>query len=420
MRRRYLFLIALLSVAALLATACPQQTDTGGGGGQQDTFSLAFVGPLTGPLANLGINVRNGAKKAVDEINKSGELDVRLELREYDTQGDPAQAQTIKDQFAAEEDVLGVVGPVFSGETKAILPTLQEESLPMISPSATNVELPNTNQNDKVFHRIVPDDDVQGKAVADYVTKVLKLTNLAFAHDNTDYGKGVAEGTRDLLKGANVTEATTATVDPKSQDYSAAVNQINTSRAPGLFYGGYYAEAGRLAKQLRDAGYRGTFISGDGSLDLGFVSAAGAAAAEGAVLTCACTVVTPESEGARGEFAKDYIQTFGRPPGAYSPEGYDVVKIFAAGIKAGNTTRAKMVTYVEGLTTYSGLSKEVKFLPNGNQEPTDVYAYQIKGGEIIELGTISELTGGGGGATPSPTGSPARGASPSPTGSPTR
>jgi branched-chain amino acid transport system substrate-binding protein len=291
----------------------------------------------------------------------------------------------------------------------------------MISPSATNIDLPNVNQNDKVFHRIVPDDNVQGQAVADYVTKNLKVTTLAYGHDNTDYGKGVAEGTRDLLKAANVSEATTATVDPKSQDYSAAVNQIVSSRAPGLFYGGYYAEAGRLAKQLRDAGYRGIFISGDGSLDLGFVQGAGAQAAEGAVLTCACTLVTEDSEGARGQFAKDYIQTFGRPPGAYSPEGYDVVKIYAAGIKAGNTTRAKMVTYVEGLTNYSGLSKEVKFLPNGNQEPTDVYAYQVKGGEIIELGTISELTGSGAaGATPSPTGSPARGATPTPTASPTR
>jgi branched-chain amino acid transport system substrate-binding protein len=412
-RKSYFFLIALLAVVALVATGCPQQQQQTTGG-KEDTLALAFMGPLTGPLANLGINVRNGAKRAVDEINAAGNLDVRLELREFDTQGDPAQATTLKDQVINAKDVVGMIGPVFSGETKAVIPSLQDAGLVMISPSATNTQLPTVVSNETVFHRIVPDDDVQGAAVADYVTKVLKLTTLAFAHDNTDYGKAVAEGTRDLLKAKNVTEATMATVDPKSQDFSSAVNQIINSKAPGLFYGGYYAESGRLAKQLKDAGYKGKFISGDGSLDLGFVSAASAAAAEGAVLTCACTLATEESTGNLGTFAKDYVRTFGRPPGAYSTEGYDVVKIYAEGIDKGNTTRKKLLDYVEGLTTYQGLSKLVEFLPNGNQKPTDVYAYEVKNGEITELGTVSTLTGGGG-ATPTPTSTSRATPTPTPT-----
>ena len=48
------------------------------------------------------------------------------------------------------------------------------------------------------------------------------------------------------------------------------------SGADAVFYGGYYTEAGLLVKQLRQAGYKGLFMSGDGSEDPDFVKAAGA------------------------------------------------------------------------------------------------------------------------------------------------
>ena len=57
-----------------------------------------------------------------------------------------------------------------------------------------------------------------------------------------------------------------------------------------IVYGGYYAQAGRLLKQLRDAGVTATFASGDGSLDPRIIQGAGAPAAEGAVLACPCNI----------------------------------------------------------------------------------------------------------------------------------
>ena len=58
---------------------------------------IGFVGALTGDNANLGINIRDGIKLAVDEANARRARE--LELKEFDTAGDPAQASTVKDQF---------------------------------------------------------------------------------------------------------------------------------------------------------------------------------------------------------------------------------------------------------------------------------------------------------------------------------
>ena len=96
--------------------------------------------------------------------------------------------------------------------------------------------------------------------------------------DASEYGKfladGVAESLGDVVVG-------TDTVQQKQTDFSATVTKVKASGATALFYGGYYAEAGLLAKQLKSGGWDGTFVSGDGSLDPGFVEAAGASGCRG-------------------------------------------------------------------------------------------------------------------------------------------
>src|SRR5690606_42018840 len=79
--------------------------------------------------------------------------------------------------------------------------------------------------------------------------------------------------------------AGTETIQVGATDFGPAVTAVNASGADAVYFAGYYAEAGALVSQLRSGGYDGLFMSGDGTLDPGFVEAAGAAA-DGAVLTC--------------------------------------------------------------------------------------------------------------------------------------
>lgn len=389
-RRPIWRIVALLAVLVVVLAACGDDDNTassgsGGksGGSSKETVTLGFVGALTGDAANLGINIRNGAKTAIDEYNKSPDAKYNIVLKEFDTAGDPAQATTVKDQFINDDKVIGLIGPAFSGETKAVIPALQEAGLVMISASATNKDLPTVVPNATVFHRVIADDTFQGQAIADYIVTKLSAKNVVVIDDNSEYGKGLATDTAKAVEAKGAKVAKTLTIDPKSQDFSAAVNDAKSANPEVIMYAGYYQEAGRLKKQLTDAGVTAKFISGDGSLDPGFITAAGSAAAEGALLSCPCNWANETSTGKLGDFYKAYKADINKDPGTYSPEAYDVANIYIDGIKAGNTTRAKMLDYVEkGVGKYEGVSKTIEFADNGNIKTPTLFVFEVKNGKI--------------------------------------
>jgi branched-chain amino acid transport system substrate-binding protein len=400
-RRRRLRLIAGLFAITLVAAACSDDdkktTTTGGssasasgGGGAKGEFSIAYVGPLTGSDANLGIYIRDGAKVAIDEFNKANP-DIKITMKEFDTQGDPAQAPTVLDRYINDDSILGLVGPAFSGETKAVLPTLEENELVMVSASATNADLPKVVPDSKSFHRVLPDDKAQAAGIVKFLENKLKPATIAIVHDNTEYGKGLAVDQLVPQLPSSINVVATEAIDPKSQDYSAAVNAVKAANPAAVFYGGYYEAAGRLKKQLTDAGVTAQFISDDGALDSGFVTSAGDAA-NGSILSCPCFFASEAAGGKIGEFAKAYKALNGTVPGTYSTEAFDAANILMTGIKEGNTDRAKLRDYVESLKKVDyAISKDVTFADNGNVEAQGIFLFEVKDNSIVLLAKTDDL-----------------------------
>lgn len=384
-------IVALLVLSSLVLAACGDDDDdttASGGGGTEGPFHIGFVGALTGDNANLGINIRDGIRVAIAEENAKG--GPRIELKEFDTAGDPAQASTVKDRFIGDSEVLAIVGPAFSGETRAVIPDIANAGLPMISPSATNKELPNLVPNNPTFHRVIGDDALQALGVARYLAEVERPASVTYVHDNSDYGKALTEDTEKEASGRNIRRAgEILTLDPKAQDFSSTVNAVRAANPAAVFYGGYYAEAGRFRKQLVDAGVRATFVSGDGALDPGFIVSAGAQAAEGAKIACPCNLALPDSQGALKTFYDSYRREIGKDPGLYSPEGYDAAKILIQAIKEGNRDRASILRYIEDIDRFEGASKTIEFEPNGNLVRRQFFVFEVKGGKLAPHQTVN-------------------------------
>jgi len=379
-------LVAVVAAFALVLAACGGGNDKGGGGGSSTTVKLGFFGALTGDNSpQLGINIRNGAKLAVDEYNAKGGK-TKVELVEYDSQGDSAQAPQLA-QRAVTDKVVGIIGPAYSGESKVADPIFEEAKIPNVSASATAVTLAANGW--KYWHRVVANDDAQAPADATYMTKKAAAKVTAVIDDNSEYGKGLADGVRKALTSQGAASKVNDSIDPKATDYSSVVNAVKSANPDAIFYGGYYQDAAKLVKQLRDAGVKSTFVTGDGSLDQQLITLGGAAA-EGAVVTCPCVLSGAATTDAAKKFTTDYKAKFNADSGTYSTEGYDAAQVFLKAIEAGKTTGPDINTYI-ATASFDGVSKTIKFQPSGEIEASDIFAYEAKGGQLNLLGPVSEV-----------------------------
>jgi branched-chain amino acid transport system substrate-binding protein len=375
--------VAVSAALAIGASACGGKS---GGGG--DTVTIGFMGDLTGENSGIVIPPKQAAQLAIDEYNATNPK-VRITLKTYDSQGKGEQAVPLAKQAITKDKIVAMIGPAFSGESAQVDPVLEEGKVPSISASATNAAL--ATHGWKYWHRLIANDNVQGAGIGNFIVSQLKAKKVFIIHDASEYGKPLAETVKATAEKAGATTSEDA-IDPQGSDYSSTVNKAKAFAPDAIFFGGYYAQAGKLLKQLREGGVKGRFLSGDGSLDKGLAAGAGGTTADGSIIGCPCLIDPSGTAGAASKkFADAYKAKFKADTAIYSAEGYDAATAFIAAVKAGNTTAEKINTYLSTIDI-PGVSKEIKFSAAGEPTATDVYVYQIKGAQLPLLGNSKNAT----------------------------
>jgi branched-chain amino acid transport system substrate-binding protein len=395
-------LVAASAIGAMVLSGCSSSKKAASGGlgstsasasaaagsgscnGTGTTYKIGYEGPLTGDNKQLGINMINAVNLAVDQANAAKNLCFNLAVLSSDDGGTAAGAPAAAAALIQDTAVVGVIGPAFSGATAAVGAKYAAAMMPLISPSATNATL--TSQGFTTFHRIVPTDGIEGKATADYLATKFKT---AFVVDDTStYGAGVAQVVAAELKAKGV-KVDTQSIAPTT-DYSAIATKIAGSGDAAMYYGGYDAQAGLLAKALQAASYKGFEISGNGGKSSVFTSTAGAAG-DGYYFACGCLdgTTAPSAKA----FNDAYTAMFKTPSSTYSPEAFDatnaMISAISAAQKAGGVTRASVETAVNALD-YTGITTTVKFTSTGEVAQATVNLYEQKAGAIVLLGDITK------------------------------
>ncbi|SCG42496.1 amino acid/amide ABC transporter substrate-binding protein, HAAT family [Micromonospora echinaurantiaca] len=370
MRRSYVRALGTAALAATLVVAAGCQ-DSGGDGGTASGDcggKIAIFGAFTGDNAGLVIPSLNGAKLAVKQHNEKNP-DCKVEMVEFDTQGDPAQATPVANQVAGDASFLGVIGGHFSGESDATMPVYEAAGMAMVAPSATRTDL--TQKGNKSFFRVVGNDGTQAGAVSTYL-KAQNASKVFLIDDGSAYGAGI---TAELTKNLGTALAGSDKIQERQSQFDATISKIKAAGADYVFYGGYTREASPLVRQMRQAGVQAKFVGPDGLYDPAFPQGA-SGGAEGSIITCPCL----PADKAGGTFSADYQKEYGQAPGSYGAEGFDAAQIFVDAFKDGKKSRADILAYVKAYDK-QGVSKYIKFADNGDVDPSKVviWSYQIKG-----------------------------------------
>ncbi len=374
-------LLAALGAASLALSACGGGSDSGSGGDVSEV-SIGVMGDFTGENAGIVLPIKNAAQLAIDEYNATNP-EVKIKLLPYDSQAKPEQAVSLAKNAIKQDKIVGLIGPAFSGESAQVGPVLEEAQIPSISASATNATLAENNW--KYWHRVISDDDVQGAGIGEFITTGVEAKKVFVIDDKSTYGQPLAATVKaNAEKGGATTQ--TDSIDPDGADYSSTVNKAKAFAPDAIFFGGYYAEGGKLIKQLREGGVDATFLSADGSLDPGLAKGAGGENAEGSLIGCPCLI---DPEGTAGDaskkFAEAYKAKFSAPTAIYAAEAYDAATVFIKAVQSGATTAEDIQKFI-GTADFTGVSKQIKFEANGEVSGGDVYIYKVTGESLPLLG----------------------------------
>jgi branched-chain amino acid transport system substrate-binding protein len=375
-------IIAVLSTTVLLLTACGQK-DKAEVSADSVTVKIGNVAPLTGPNAHLGKDNENGARLAVEEINKQGLVingkKITLEFIGEDDASDPKQGTQVA-QKLVDQKVVAVVGHLNSGVSIPASKIYSEAGIAQISPSSTNPEY--TKQGFKTTFRLVGTDAQQGPVLAKYALEKLNAKSIAIVDDSTQYGKGLADEFEKTIIAAGGKIVLHEATNDKATDFKAILTIIKAKKPDVILYGGMDATGGPFAKQAKELGITAKIIGGDGICSPTLAQLAGDAVGN---VICS-TVGVPKESLANGEaFLKNYQERFKSQVEIYSPMAYDAVMIIVDAMKRANATDAAAILGALSTTNYAGISGQIAFDAKGDLKESVITLNQYKDGKVVTL-----------------------------------
>src|ERR1700694_2264921 len=308
-------------------------------GNAQAQIKMGIAGPITGPNAAFGAQIKNGVDQAVTDINAAGGiLGQKITTTSGDDVSDPKQGVSVANKYSGD-GVKFVVGHFNSGVTMPASEVYQENGMLEITPSATNPKI--TERMMWNIFRTCGRDDQQGPVAGAIIAERFKGKRVAIVHDKTTYGQGLADETRKAMNAKGLKEVLYEGVNIGDKDYSALVSKIKAARADLVYWGGLHDTGGLILRQLRDQGVKATFMGADGITDDEFAAIAGPGA-EGTLRTFSPAARTnPANKAILEAFRKK-----GFEPQAYTLYSYAAVQVIKQAAEQAKSLDPKKVAEV--------------------------------------------------------------------------
>ncbi|HZQ12496.1 MAG TPA: branched-chain amino acid ABC transporter substrate-binding protein [Pseudolabrys sp.] len=297
---------------------------------------MGVAGPITGPSAATGAQMKNGVDQAAADINAGGGMmGQKIQVFYGDDASDPKQGVSVANKMAGD-GVKYIVGHYNSGVSIPASMVYQENGIVEITPASTNPTF--TERKMWNTFRVCGRDDQQGKVAGAYILKHFKGKKIAVVHDKTTYGKGLADETLKTMKAGGMKEVLYEGINTGEKDYSALVSKIKQSGADLVYFGGLYTEGGLIVRQMRDQGVKAPLMGGDGITSDEFASVGGPGV-EGTLMTYGPDPRNrPEAKAVVEEFRKKNFE-----PEAYTLYSYAAVQIYKQAAEAAKSLDPKKV-----------------------------------------------------------------------------
>jgi branched-chain amino acid transport system substrate-binding protein len=321
--------------------------------------------------------MRQAVELAIGEATALGGFAFGVELLALDDEASPVKAQELARHVVDDGQVVGVVGHKNSGPSSAAGHIYASAGLVQITQSSTNSDLAQWGW--QTFFRVCADNDAQARAAAHYVLDTLAVQRVAAVHDQTEYGRPLAETFVSTIGQGGGEVVTVEAVELGQRVFDETVKRLGGEGCDLVYLGLTEIEASYLTRELRAAGVKALLLGADGSRQSPYPRLTGPAA-EGVYGTYAG--VDPGSSAEGQAFLRAYKERFGECP-IFGAEAYDAAQVLLEALhRAGKPDRSAVLAQVRGMEGLVGATGRISFEPNGNRRDAKVTIWQVQDGHM--------------------------------------
>ncbi|GFK93940.1 Leu/Ile/Val-binding protein [Fundidesulfovibrio magnetotacticus] len=342
---------------------------------------VGFSGQLTGVSSDLGVQGRNGAQLAVEEVNAAGGVaGKKLRLVAADDGYTPESALAA-DRELLDAGAVAIVGHMTSAQTMAVLPMLAGREVSLVSPTTATPELAGLKDN---FYRVIPESGRWASALADHAARRLRVGGVFVAGDadNAAYTRTFNEAfTAHFQAAGGEVKGREEFSSRAGPDWTALASRVKASGAEAVLLSASARDVAAFAQAASLAGGKPLILCPAWPYTREILLAGGASV-DGILFATSYTEdnPTPEFE----QFRARYEARFGWPPNFAAAFSHDAVRLLAEALRVTDGSRRGLGEALISLGRIAGVMGPFSLDASGDVD-REVFIVTIREGRFVTV-----------------------------------
>ncbi len=310
----------------------------------------------TSNVALFGQEQVSGARIAEKQLNAAGVNGTPIRLVMQDTGGDEAGTINAFQNLINRDKVVGIVGPTLSQQAFSADPIANRMKVPVLGPSNTAKGIP---QIGEFIGRVsAPVAKVAPSAVNQALRQNPKIKRVAVLYAQNDAYSTSETGTfQEAVKSHGLQLVTVQKFMTTDTDFTTQATAVLGAKVELVIISGLAADGGNLAKQLRQLGYKGLIIGGNGFNTANVFPVCGKDC-DGILVAQA---YSPDVKNpVNNAFVSEYRKQFKKDPPQFAAQSFTAVQVFVEALRKVEAATRKKITQLDIATVRTELNKAIR------------------------------------------------------------
>ncbi|PIE29474.1 ABC transporter substrate-binding protein [candidate division KSB3 bacterium] len=327
-----------------------------------DAIYIAISAPLTGNLAEYGLNFKRAATLALDRINKNGGIHGRkVEIILGDSKGTPKESATLAQKFVSDKRIVAQLGDFTSTCSLAAQPIYQRAGMVQLTPTSTHQDFA---PGSPYSFSIAGKQTEEGPFMARFAIEELRRKKIAFLYVKNDWGIAMREHfLREAEKLGATIVADEAYFDGTTE-FTAILTKFRARRPDLLYLASMYNEGALISQQRQKLGWNDVTVMGAGSLYSPKFLELGQEAVENVFTSCIFFPDDPRPEVQ--DFVKDFEDRYKQTPNVFAAVAYDAMNLLLYAVKQAGSDREAVRQALMEVKDFPGVSGTITFSKDGD------------------------------------------------------